>query len=73
MVQEEWTDNMPGEDIPIFSGPITIGLSPTEARLTELSGEGPVHKGLWNSYFESDYNSSCLYGRKIVCFGANSS
>jgi len=58
MVQAWWTDNMIGEECPVYSGRITIGFSPTEAGLTEYVDEGPVDKGFWDPYLETDYDSS---------------
>jgi len=49
---------MIGEEFPVYAGRITIGLSPTEAGLTEYVHEGPVHKLFWDPYLETDYDSS---------------
>jgi len=58
MVQAWWTDNMIGEEFPVYSGRITIGFSPTEAGLTEYVDEGPVDQGFWDPYLETDYDTS---------------
>ena len=58
MVQAWWTHNMIGEKLPVYSGRITIGFSPTEAGLTEYVDEEHVDKGFWDPYLESDYDSS---------------
>jgi len=44
MVQARWTDIMIGEEFPVYSGCITIGISPTEAGLTKDVDEEPVNK-----------------------------
>jgi len=49
---------MIGEEFPVYSGPIPIGFSPTEPGLTEYVDQGPVDRGFWNPYLETDYDSS---------------
>jgi hypothetical protein len=58
MIQAWWTDNMPGEEFPVFSGVITVGFSPTRAGFSEFEEEGPVDKGFWDPYLETDYDSA---------------
>jgi transposase InsO family protein len=58
MIQEWWTDNMTGEEFPVFTGYITIGFSPTRAGFSEYEEKGPIDKGFWDPHFETDYDSS---------------
>ena len=71
MVQAWWTDNMIGEEFPVYSGRITIGFSSNEAGLTEYVDEWPVDKGFWDPYLETDYDSSSS-DRRWILFCANS-
>ena len=45
MVQAWWTDNMVGEEFPVYSGWITIRIWPTKASFTEFGDEGRVDTG----------------------------
>jgi len=49
---------MIGNEFPVYLGRITIRFSPIEAGLTQYVDEGPVDKGFWDPYLETDNNSS---------------
>ena len=58
MVQAWWTDNMPGEEFPVFSGYITVGFNPVFDGLKEFTDLGPIDKGFWDPHTDTDYDSA---------------
>ena len=58
LVQAWWTNNMPGEEFPIvFSGYITVCVTPTKDRFEKYSESPVVDKGFWKAHMDTDYDS----------------
>ena len=58
MVQAWWTDNMPGQEFPVFSGYISVGFNPVRDGVERYSSAGQVDRGFWDSHTDTDYDST---------------
>ena len=57
VVQEWWTDKMPGEEFHIvFSGYITICFTSTKEGFEQHAEEPKVDKGFWEPHLDTDYD-----------------
>ena len=57
MVQAWWMDNMPGQELPVFSGNISVGFNRVCNRVEEYSDTGQVDKGFWDPHTDTKYDS----------------
>ena len=58
MVQAWWTDNMPGQGFPVFSGYIFVGFNPVRDGVERYSSTGQVDKGFWDPHTDTEYDSA---------------
>ena len=58
MVQVWWTDNMAGQEFPVFTGFISVRFNPVRDGMERFSDMGRVDKGFWDPNTDTEYDSA---------------